>query len=284
MQNRNNQKQIFADLVSLEAWHDEFTEENSRTQLFANVVFGEATMGTKATDKVTFRLKINRAEVIVIINDTEPACIDPREVARFVNASRIKRTVTQELERSGTVVASAEVGINGIKGASLKASGSALGNITASEKETLEQNEEISLFEITQSRDSQQNYRWIIEQIANNPLMGAAWDPNESPLVTIMDRRKGNKTTLPPSIRVAVQCLRENLVISDLKIKNPEKVKGLKRLVKKDNINPINLRAAETVIRNSLTEYGLEAGKLDENFSRILLGSILAESLPTKPK
>ena len=85
---------------------------------------------------------------------------------------------------------------------------------------------------------------------------------------------------LPLFIELAVRCLREDLVISDIKVKDPEKGTGRFFGKKMEEINPANIRAAETVIRNSLTKYGLEAGELSEDFSRIVLGSIPPQALP----
>lgn len=283
MKNQRNDKQLFADLVSLEAWHDEFTQEHSTASLFANVVFGEAKMGGNSDADVTFRMKITRAEIVIVVSDFEPVSIDPREVERFLNKNKILRTETQERELSGAIGASGGLEIDGLTQAKINLSTNAEGEIKTRKKETIEKKEEINLFEITQSKDNDQNYRWIIEQLEKKELEGSPWDPNKTPLVTLMDTRNSTKHDLPPSIRLVVRCLREDIEISDLKVKNPEKVKGWKTGKKIQEIDKANLRAAEALIRNSLTEYGLDAGKLDEDFSEVVLGSVLATSLPRQP-
>ena len=277
----NNRKQVFADLVSLEAWHDEFTTSNSRAPLSANIVFGQANMGAGEHSKITFRLRVKRAELVVIIGN-DPARIDPREVARFITETKIQRKILREKERSGAVKGEASAGASLKTGPSLGAKASAEGELRASRKETIEQSEELSVFEITQSKDNDQNYRWIIEHIDGEALDGAPWDPAETPLATIIDKRGGKKTSLAPTVQLAVRCRREDLVIEDLQVKKPETVKGWNKDKKMEDVHRANILAAEALIRNRLTEYGLHAPDISEEFSQIILGRVFAEALPVK--
>jgi hypothetical protein len=86
----------FTDVVSLEAWHDEFGKIDGRAQIYAAVGFRTARVGSEKERPVWFRLSIKRAEIHLIIPDTEPVKVDPRTVARSPIEQPGKRSITTE--------------------------------------------------------------------------------------------------------------------------------------------------------------------------------------------
>jgi hypothetical protein len=80
--NADNRRRAFADVVSIDAWHAAFGAKRPRVDLHADVVFGTARVGGEVESPVRFRLSVKRAEVVVIIPDSEPVSVDPKSVAR----------------------------------------------------------------------------------------------------------------------------------------------------------------------------------------------------------
>lgn len=71
-QNADNRKRAFADVVSIDAWHDSFSEAYASVDLHADVVFGTARVGGECDSPIRFRLSVKRAEVVIVIPNTEP--------------------------------------------------------------------------------------------------------------------------------------------------------------------------------------------------------------------
>ena len=61
-QNFDNRKRSFADVVTIDAWHQAFDDQNSIVDLHADVVFGTARAGGETDSPVRFRLSVKRAE------------------------------------------------------------------------------------------------------------------------------------------------------------------------------------------------------------------------------
>src|SRR4051794_22753548 len=97
MRNTENRKRAFADVVTIDAWHDSFSKE-STVDLHADVVFGTARVGGDSQSPVRFRLSLRRAEVIVIIPDSEPVSVDRKSVSR--DAPELEGRLTQIVERT----------------------------------------------------------------------------------------------------------------------------------------------------------------------------------------
>ena len=96
--NSENRRRAFADVVTIDAWHESFGPEVGTADLHADVVFGVARVGGETDSPVRFRLSIKRAEIIVLIPESEPVRVDKRSVSRDSPAS--KGHLTQVVERA----------------------------------------------------------------------------------------------------------------------------------------------------------------------------------------
>jgi hypothetical protein len=81
-QNSDNRKRAFADVVTVDAWHEEFDDAHSKVDLHTDVVFGTARVGGEPESPVRFRLSVKRAEVVIIIPELEPVSVDRASVSR----------------------------------------------------------------------------------------------------------------------------------------------------------------------------------------------------------
>lgn len=83
--NKNNVSKCLAGVVSLEAWHDNFINNNEAVNLYTDVVFRTERVGGHNNSPVKFRLSIKKAEVVIIISETEQVKVKLSTVARCEN-------------------------------------------------------------------------------------------------------------------------------------------------------------------------------------------------------
>lgn len=100
MPRNSNQSRAFADLVSIDAWHDQFGDGVQSVSLHADVTFGRAPFGAESESNVTFRLSVKEAELVLVVPSTEPAIVDKRTVLRLGRPpSAVRRVASPKLRR-----------------------------------------------------------------------------------------------------------------------------------------------------------------------------------------
>ena len=65
----DNRKRALADVVTVDAWHAEFSNDAPRVDLHIDVVFGVGRIGGGESAGVRFRLSLRRAEVVVVAHE-----------------------------------------------------------------------------------------------------------------------------------------------------------------------------------------------------------------------
>lgn len=274
VRNFDNRKRAFADVITIEAWHDNFNEKHSRVDLHADVVFGKARVGGESESPVRFRLSVKRAEVVVIIPETEPVTIDKKSISRDAPEfeGRITEITEQKTKTSAKTKVSASASPVGVRG-SLSAEAGGETDLATSRK--LAVSGAIRFMLVTQSQTDDGHYRWTIEPHTKQILEGRPWDAVKRPRLKLIDKRKDRKKGIPPTVRVEVQCRREDLLIEDVKIKDESLWEAAKSRAGFKN----KMAAAEAYIRDRLSEEGLEVQNISEIFSQITLASTTAEAL-----
>ena len=269
----NTRKQAFADVVSIEAWHEKFSDDCAVVDLYAHVVFGEAPVGGEEASPVRFRLSVRRAEVVVVvIPETEQLSVDRNSVSGDAPSYEAKTTKTTEKTKSA--------GFEGkLKG---NTSGASVGLLMDAQiggdiktQERTEVNQTFGPMLVTQSMTREGYYKWELRSQAGSRLEGAGWDRGK-PRLKLLDERKRplKKSSIPPAVSVEVRCRREDLIITDSQIKDEAlHEKLISHLVPRNR-----LAAAEAYIRDQLMKTGLEVGDLSELFRQITLGSTTAMS------
>jgi hypothetical protein len=257
--NADNRRRAFADVVTIDAWHDQFDNECKTADLHADVVFGTARLGGEAASQVRFRLSIKRAELVVIIPETEPVSVEKTSVSRDAPEFQAKMTGTVETTAQSKIQASAnasvsEKGFKGSIGTGVKAESS----VTAKEK--IETSQIVQLMLVTQSKTEDGNYRWVITPQAQKVLEGRPWDANKNPRMKLVDGRRNRSKGIPPTVRIEVHCRREGLEIRDIEIKDETLWEKLSEKAGLRN----KIVAAESYLRDRLAEEGLEAGQISD--------------------
>ena len=267
-----NRRRAFADVVTVEAWHDNFTDNNSEVDLHADVVFGTARVGGETDSPVRFRLSVKRAEVVIIIPELEPVAVDRRSVSR--DSPEVQGCITETRQRSSKGDLSAGVSLSGTQeGLQGSLTAKAAGQKSASTMRTTEVSEAVRLIIVTQSKTDEGHYRWLLEPSLPPFLKGRPWDPAKQPRLRLIDNRKDRSKGIPPSVRVEVRCRKEDLHIEDLRVKDEGLWETLRNRVGFTN----RLAAAESYIRERLLEEGLEVENMDDIFGQITLGSAMAQ-------
>lgn len=272
--NSDNRRRAFADVVTIDAWHDTFDGDHSVVDLHTDVVFGTARVGGEPEAPVRFRLSIKQAEVVVVIPESEPVAVDTKSVSREMPEQEGR--LTKVIEH--TAQARAKGNITGsISPTALSASASAESGIEGSLSATkkLEVSATIQFMIVTSSKTAEGHYRWLVKPGTTETLQGRPWDAIKQPRLTLIDRRKDRSRGIPPTVRVEVRCRREDLLIDDLEIKDEGIWESAKRRMGFQN----RLAAAVSYIRDHLSAEGLEVKNIEDIFGQVTLGSTTAESV-----
>lgn len=268
MAGEHNRRRAFADVVSVDAWHEPFAGGVTHVDLHADVVFGKARVGSDDDAPVRFRLSVRRAEVVVVVPEHEPVQVVKASVSR--DGPIMEGRVHQTKERHNRVGGSLRISAGG------HLPPAALGAISlAGESQSTKVVEStvplLSMLAL-QSRDADGNYRWLIESQETTFLAGRPWSAS-APRMTLADRRIDKRRSLPPCVRVEVRCRREDLLIEDVEVKD----EGI-WIAAASKVGFVNrMAAAVSYLRMALADHGLGVGRIDDPFSQVVLASVLAE-------
>lgn len=188
--NFDNRKRAFADAVTVEAWHEDFSSNALTVDLHADVVFGTARVGGESESPIRFRLSIKRAEIVIIVPETEPVSVDKSSVSR--DTPEVRGHLTEVIERKNATRAKANVSAS-LSPITVGASGEAAAEIAHHASQKLSVSGAVRLISVTQSKTEEGEYRWIALPRTQPFLEGRPWDPNKEPRLKLIDKRKDQK-------------------------------------------------------------------------------------------
>jgi hypothetical protein len=269
-----NRKRAFADVVSIDAWHDRFDSRHSTVDLHADVVFGVARVGGEIDSPIRFRLSVKRAELVVVIPETEPVSVNPKSVAREVAEPQghLTEIIEQKTQAHSKGKLSAGISPNKVSGS---ISAEAEANAAMSSSKKLKISSTVRFMTVTTSKTEEGYYRWLIRPSTTAVLEGSPWDASNEPRLKLIDQRKDRSKGIPPTVRVEVRCRREDLVIEGLEAKD----EGIWGATKSRLGFRNRMAAAISYIRDRLSEEGLEVNNIEDIFGQVTLGSVTAESV-----
>lgn len=272
-QNQDNRKRAFSEIVSIEAWHSPFSQEGARADLHADVVFGEGRVGGELESKVRFRLRLRRADLVIVVPETEPLAIDKASVSRD-NSAEISGSKVTHITRGAALSGSASLeAVVAASGPSLNASVASKAEFNSGAGSRVEASELVKAMKIKQSLTAEGHYRWEIKPQLLEYLDGRPWAAATEPRLTLIDKRADRSKGIPPMVRIEIRCLREDLEISDVEIKDKAIWTKLKGGMAFEN----KKIAAEAYIRNRLCAEGLEFGDISDPFGQLVLAHVSAE-------
>lgn len=235
------QTRKFPDLLSVDAWHLEFTEDYKQVEFRAIVIFDQAKLGGK--DDVSFTLKLKKARLEVGL---PPGYEVPSDTIMQIEPKKGLHKTSDSKETNSRFSVRGLFAKN-FPSVDLDAQASAKHMRT----ESIETESDSNLIEAKSGFVPGEKVWWDFTTINDKPLDGPAWRNDESILMTVNDVREDKERlreiekALTPSIEVRVSCKREDL---DIKIYGS-------RIQK---LNPKNIASAEAFIRDVLDGKGLE--------------------------
>ena len=271
--NHDNRKRIFSEIISLEAWHDAFSEEASQVSLHADVVFSEGRVGGESEAKVRFKLSIERAELIIIVPEAEPLSIDRSTVSRDDIAIEGKKVSRSDFESHKNIAANSKIELSP-SAAKFSLDSELGGGVSSNTHNFLETTEVVRRIRVQQKLTPDNNYKWDMQPGMTGPLEGRPWDAVKEPRLSLIDTRKDRKKGIPPVVRIEVRCRREDLKISNIELKDKS---SWKSLVVRENFRN-KIIAAEAYIRDRLSSEDLEFSNISDPFGEITIARVFAES------
>lgn len=273
-----NRLRAFADVVGVDAWHKSFTPGSQEVDLKVDVTFKEGRVGGEDDSPVHFRLRLRRATLAVVISETEPVEVLRDSIRRDDDSIEID----WESQNVNTKHNFASLGA-GLSGSLNPLEASASASLSAKAETSIDVNRthvermrgrHRGMKSRFQYDNLEQSFNWLIDCQSTDFLEGRPWEANAQPLMTLRDTRQDPSRGIPPNVRVAIRCLREDLIISDIKIKDD--VGFINKIV--GNEEKIKLKAAEAYIRTKLCEVGLLVGDLSNDFAKVVLVDVMAKT------
>lgn len=267
----DNRRRAFGTVASLDAWHEKFTVSRRRAKLHVDVVFADARLGGEPDDEVRFRLRLKRAEVVVVISRHEQIEVDKASVSRDAPQVKVKQAEKRSTKRQakGGVDFNAGVSIRGPSAAGKVGAGA---HFDATQEAALKVTRETGGFAVTQIQTDAGEYAWIVEPVASTVLAGRPWDAMKAPRLALIDRIETRKRTIDPAVNVEIRCRREDLEIRDIALTQARDLAAMA----KDPLWQNKVKAAEAVIRTRLARAGLLKGDISDPFAEIVLCATLA--------
>lgn len=267
----NNRKRAFSDAITVDAWHKPFDGVRTTAELHAHVAFGEARLGYQPGMRISFRLGLRRAEVVVVLPESEGLAVDKASVMRKSTGAAFKGRTVRQHQTTTTVRGRLSLML-GLKGGKPSVG---IGANKADRKALKHHIETLTdaPMKVSQSMTTDDEYRWVIESQASGALEGAPWDADKEPRLTLVDLNAGKPRRIEPSVQIEVRCRREDLFISDIEITD----RTLLRELPEHKASRRNEVAAECYIRDELLRNGLGATDLSNRFAEITLLSVVAE-------
>jgi hypothetical protein len=260
MNQGQNLAKIFSEVVSIDAWHSHFDENDDTATVHVDLTFLEGQLGSEADSQIRFNLALKRAELVFIIPKTEPLQVLQSSVDREPPIEGVARWIREhESEIQGAARSAVSASRQPKFDVSAEASASGKSKVSTASEITVP----ISNFKMSQSMDSEGNYRWEITSEAGNKLNGKVWNPVVKPRLKIKQTTKSN---ISPTCRVMVRCRREDFEITNIQPKSGAKI-GSKFLFNKK-------AAAAAFIRNKLSELGLNNDNFDEEYMQICIAEV----------
>lgn len=263
----SNSSRALRQVVSLDGWIAAFDGEDTAT-VHADVVFREGRFGAEQDDKVRFRLSLKRAEIVLIAPESEPLRVIRASVERTPAREDETRTVTRQTSAEAHGKAGLSLSQTLTPGAELSLGAEAHRSLTTRQELTEKVGGQIEQHFTT----LEGHPAWEVRAIGRECLNGSPWDAADKPRLKVKRLAERNVDGDKPTMRFEMRCHREDIEISDLELKDPEKQGWFARRPNRD----INLAAAEQVIKEELLSAGfLQTADLSEKHAVLVIADVI---------
>lgn len=272
----HNTHRSLRQLVALEAWFRQSDEDPKRHTLHANVTFDEERLGAGEGVNLTFRLSVKKCEVVFLTPSSGYFAVDPSSVR---SPKPLKPHEVENLKKTSTSLGG-RIAL-GLKGLGLPFSGDAEVSAKRETSNSVSSKQEVSAYYELSKRSHDDHRAWSLDgrSLPGGRLRGPVWDAKQEPRLTVIDRRpeavmqKDAEMGFPPFSRIEVRCLREDIDIYDIQLKDPAEQKKLNHR----NGYEARMKAAEAFLRQQILREGLRVDNLSDRFSEL---TILDATIP----
>lgn len=256
-------------LVVVDAWFRRAANRSDRYTLYANVSFNEERIGGDSSSTIVFRVSVKQCEV-VFIPPKPDFMVDRESVKR-------QRPLTQQ-EINTTKQRAASRGWKGTLSIARNPAASVSANAQASDlqEQTVKSRNMKSMYNEQYTRSLEGHDAWRVDgkELPNGRLNGPVFDIETEPRLTLVDMRSeacrslDDARSMTPLSRVVIRCLRDDIDIYDIRLKDEAKQGWLE----KQRGHRERLAVARGVLREALLEEGLSVGSLlDDPFAEMTI-------------
>lgn len=246
-------------LVVVDAWFRRSKDNPNRYTLHADVSFNIERLGGGNETAVTFKIAVKQCEV-VFVRPLDGFSVDRSSVRRQKPMGR------QEIERKKQKKVSG--GVRGKLSLSRRPSlgADAETEMSASAEQSATAAHSKSSYNEQFTRSHEGYDAWTVngEEQSGGRLVGPVFDVETEPRLTLIDFREDDRRLrdeshlLTPASRIEVRCLREDIDIHEIKLKDEAEEK---KLFGKPG-NKERMQVARGILREALLSEGLAVGQL----------------------
>lgn len=262
----NNTHRSLRQLVAVAAWFRKLPGDEANFSFHANVSFTEERIGGGEGSNVTFKLAVRKCEVVFLAPSRRYFQIAHSSI-RFQNPlspSTVQTTATR----------SAKLGF-GIQAAISAVTSTFDGSGSIEKKKEITSTQQVSAYHELNKHSRDGHWAWELDgkSLPNGRLQGSVWDGEQQPRLVLQDLRpphvvqKDKEKGFPPVSRVEVRCLREDIDIYEIQLKDEEE-NGV--LLSRPG-HKARMKSAEAFLKQQILQEGLLVGDLSDRFSELTI-------------
>jgi len=262
----DNKSITLAGVVSVDAWYKKFSETCQKADFFMHVRFKDGVFGGLVEHPVSFRIRLKNANISIV--PEEPIQVPRHHVRRDRIEVEVKRITEGRVAASGHIAGKAE-GEMSLIGGDAKVSGESGGRMEGELSDGYSVTKvSHSGMTIEHSIDDKGFNCWSFAPVAGPHLLGQAFKKND---VLLKMTHEGDVPKIPPVVKVQVSCLREDIDVVDLEVK--EERRGM---LSRGMGTEQKLKLVEEMIKTALIEGGLSfEGEMDQ-VSKVQVADVTA--------
>lgn len=246
-------------LVVVDAWFRRSADSNDRYILHADVSFNEERLGGGTETAVLFKVAVKQCEIVFIPPEPEFR-VDRHSVARQRPLG--PQEIADIKQRKAATSLRVKLGFRQKPSADANIDWERSGGSEQTSKST--QTKSMYNEQFTRSIDGYDAWRVNGQELPQGRLVGPVFDVETEPRLTLIDlrsemrRANDKKYSMSPLSRIEVRCLREDIDIYDIRMKDERKQEWLTARPG----NKLRLRIACEVLKEALLQEGLSVGSL----------------------
>tara|TARA_R110002124_G_scaffold263786_1_gene430274 strand:+ start:331 stop:1128 length:798 start_codon:yes stop_codon:yes gene_type:complete len=260
---------MFSEVVALDAWHSPVKKTRDSIEVYVDLAFKDGRMGGEDIDfPFTFRVALKRAKLV--LKAPEPLSIIRKTIARDIPLVEAERTQIKMVRDEIISSKEGELALNAHNFAA-RLSASKSKNSASSKADVLKVVQTIPLIMVAGEPQGSNAHTWSFQPTYSSFLSGSPWDPIANPRFSGRYDYK-NYMKNEPVINASITCALEDLIVSDIEMKNKNLSNSIKNLTGYEK----RMAAARQHIKQLLHRINLEPGRMDNRFASLLIASAIA--------